>query len=71
MFQFYANLLSVDAKYAWNKIVQEQTQSDPYTDLHGVSRKGPRGLLCKAFDDGVMFHLLIVFPNSAAEQEMY
>jgi hypothetical protein len=23
MFQFYTNLLSVDAKYAWNKIVQE------------------------------------------------
>jgi hypothetical protein len=29
MFQFHANLLSVDAKYAWNKIVQEQMQSDP------------------------------------------
>ncbi len=25
MLQFYANLLSVDAKYVWNKIVQEQT----------------------------------------------
>ncbi len=24
MFQFYANLLSVDTKYAWSKIVQEQ-----------------------------------------------
>jgi hypothetical protein len=23
MFQFYANLLSTDAKYVWNKIVQE------------------------------------------------
>jgi hypothetical protein len=29
MFQFYANLLSSDAKYAWNKIVQEQTGPTP------------------------------------------
>ncbi len=41
----YANLLSVDAKCAWNKIVQEQTQSDPYMDLQGISRKRPRRLL--------------------------
>jgi hypothetical protein len=25
MFQFYANLLYVDAKYEWNEIVLEQT----------------------------------------------
>jgi len=30
MFQLYANLLSVDVRYAWNKIVQEQTEADPY-----------------------------------------
>jgi hypothetical protein len=71
MFQFYTNLLSVDAKYAWNKIVQEQTQSDPYTDLQGVSMKEPRVLLRKSLDDCVMFHLLTVFPNNAAEQERY
>jgi hypothetical protein len=53
-----------------NKIVKEQTQSDPYTDLHGT-KKGPRGLLCKAFDDCMMFHLLTLFPNNAAEQERY
>jgi hypothetical protein len=71
IFQFYANLLSVDAKYVWNKIIQEQTQSDPYTDLQGISKKGPRGLLYKLIDDCVMFHLLTVFPNNAAEQERY
>jgi hypothetical protein len=65
MFQFYTNLLSVDAKYAWNKIVQEQTQSNPYMDLQGVSKKGPRGLTRKAFDDCVMFHLFTVFLNNA------
>jgi hypothetical protein len=29
MFQFYANLLSAEAKYAWNKIVTDQTKSNP------------------------------------------
>jgi hypothetical protein len=71
MFQFYANLLSLDAKYAWNKIIKEQTEADPFKDLQGVSRKGPRGLLRESFDDCVMFHLLTVFPNNASEQEKY
>ncbi len=69
MFQFYMNLLSSDAKYTWNKIVREQTEADPFKDLQGVSRKGPRGLLLESFDKCVMFYLLTVFPNNAAEQE--
>jgi hypothetical protein len=69
MFQFYVNLLSSDAKYAWNKIVWEQTEADPFKDLQGMSRKGPRGLSCESFNKCVMFHLLTVFPNNAAEQE--
>ncbi len=40
-------------------------------DLQGISRKKPRGLLRKAFDDCVMFHLLAMFPHNAAEQERY
>ncbi len=71
MFQFYANLLSLDAKYAWNKILREQMEADPFKDLQGVSRKGPRGLLRESFDKYIMFHLLTVFPNNAAEQEKY
>jgi hypothetical protein len=71
MFQFYANLLSTDAKYAWSKIVKEQTEADSFKDLQGVFRKGPRGLLCESFNDCIMFHLLIVSPNNAAEQEKY
>jgi hypothetical protein len=71
MFQFYANLLSLDAKYVWNKIVQKQTEADPFKDLQGMSRKGPRGLLRESFGKCVMFHLLTVFPNNAAEQEKY
>jgi hypothetical protein len=71
MFQVYTNLLSIDAKYAWNKIVHKQRTSDPYTDLQGCSRKGPRGLLRKSFDDCMTFNLLAMFPNNAAEQERY
>jgi hypothetical protein len=71
IFQFYANLLSLDTKYSWNKIVREQTEADPFKDLQGVSRKVPRGLTRESFDDCVMFHLLTVFPNNAAEQEKY
>jgi hypothetical protein len=71
MFQFYANLLSLDAKYAWNKIVRVQMEADPFKDLQGMSRKGPRGLLRELFDKCIMFHLLTVFPNNAVEQEKY
>ncbi len=44
MFQFYANLLSLNAKYSWNKIVWEPMEADSFKDLQSVSRKGPRGL---------------------------
>jgi hypothetical protein len=71
MFQLYRNLLSANTRYAWNKIVQEQTEANPYTDLQGLTRKGPRGMSRKSFEDCVMFHLLTVFPNNAAEHERY
>jgi hypothetical protein len=69
MFWFYVNLLSVEAKYALNKIIEEQTEGDPYVDLQGVSHKGPREVPCQFFEDCVMFHLLTVFPINTAEQE--
>jgi hypothetical protein len=71
MFQFYCNLLSLDAKYSWNKLIWEQTEADPFKDLYGMSMKGPRGLTWESFNNCVMFHLLTVFPNNAAEQEKY
>jgi hypothetical protein len=58
-------------KYALNKIVHEKTACDPYTYLQGSSKKGPRGLLRKTFDNCMMFHLLTMFSNIAAEQERY
>jgi hypothetical protein len=71
MFTFYSNLLSPKSKYAWNKIVVEQTESDPFVNLQGVSLEGPRGMSRDLFNNCVMFHLLTVFPINAAEQEKY
>jgi hypothetical protein len=71
MFTFYSNLLSPESKYAWNKIVGEQTESDPFVNLQGDSLEGPRGMSCELFNDCVMFHPLIAFPINAAEQEKY
>ncbi len=71
MFTFYLNLLSPESKYAWNKIISEQTESNPFVNLQGVSLEGPRGMSCKLFNNCVMFHLHTAFPINAAEQEKY
>jgi hypothetical protein len=71
MFSFYLNLLSPKSKYAWNKIVSKQTESDPYVNLQGDTLEGPRGMSRKSFHECVMFHLLTAFPINAAEQEKY
>jgi hypothetical protein len=71
MFMFYLNLLSPESKYAWNKILVKQTESDPYVNLQGVSLEGPRGMPRKLFNDCVMFHLCTAFSINAAEQENY
>ncbi len=71
MFLFYLNLFSPESKYAWNKIVSKQTESDPYVNLQGDSLEGSRGMSRALFNDCVMFHLLTTFPINAAEQEKY
>jgi hypothetical protein len=71
MFAFYSNLLSPESKYAWDKTVNKQTESDPYVNLQGDSLEGLRGMSCKSFNNCVMFHLLTEFPINAAEQEKY
>jgi hypothetical protein len=71
MLTFYSNLLSPESKYLWNKIVSEQTESDPYVNLQGDSLESPRGMSCKLLYNCVMFHLLTAFPINAAEQEKY
>jgi hypothetical protein len=71
MFTFYSNLLSPKSKYAWNKIVIKQAESNPFVSLQGVSLEGPRGMSRDSFNDCMMFHLLTVFSINAAEQEKF
>ncbi len=71
MFTFYSNLLSPKSKYPWNKIVVQQTESNLFVNLQGVSLEGPRGMSRDSFNDCVMFHLLTAFSINAAEQEKY
>ncbi len=71
MFGFFSNLLSPESKYAWNKIVSEQTESDPYVNLQGEAMQGPRGMSRQLFLDCMMFHVLTAFWINAAEQEKY
>ncbi len=71
MFSFYSNLLSLERKYSWNKIVGKQMESDPYINLQGDALEGPRRMSCESFNDCIMFHLLTAFPTNAAEQEKY
>jgi hypothetical protein len=71
MFTFYSNLLSPESKYTWSKIVGEQTESNPYVNLQGVSLEGPRGMSCKSYNDCIIFHLLTAFLINAAEQKKY
>jgi hypothetical protein len=67
MFTFYSNLLSPNSKYARNKIIGKQMESDPFVILQGDSLEGPRGMYCESFNDCIMFHLLTAFPVNAAE----
>ncbi len=71
MFSFYSNLLSPESKYAWNKIVSKQTESNPYVNLQGDTLEGPRGIFRQPFNNCMMFHLLTAFPINVAEQEKY
>ncbi len=71
MFLFYLNLLSPESKYAWNKIVSKQTESNPYVNLQGDTLEGPRGMSRQLFHNRAMFHLLTAFLINTAEQEKY
>jgi hypothetical protein len=38
MFAYYSNLLSPESNYAWNKIISEQMENNPFVNLQGLSR---------------------------------
>jgi hypothetical protein len=50
-FSLYANLLSVEARIAWDKIVSRQIGVTPWTDLKGKNQTKERSKTKKLFDD--------------------
>ena len=70
-FSLYANLLSEDARYVWDKIVQSQVGCAPWTDLQGKEHERARAKTRYSFEDCVTMHLLHRFPNDAAETQRY
>ena len=70
-FSLYANLLSEDARFRWDKIVASQVGAAPWTDLQGNEHEEERGKSMESFQDCITFHLLDMFPSDAAEQQRY
>ena len=70
-FLLYENLLSNNAWAKWRKIVSSQTKAAPWTDLNGRIHNTAHKKTMQSFEDCIAFHLLIIFPNNAAEQQLY
>jgi hypothetical protein len=71
IFSTTANFLRGDGKVPWDRIVTEQTEKDPWTNLLGVEKSGVRGKTMAAWEDCFMLMLKTVFPNNAAEQQKF
>ena len=70
-FSLYANLLSVEARIAWDNIVEQQIDTAPWTDLKG-KKQGIMQTKAKAsFDDCITHHLLTVFTIDSAERQKF
>jgi hypothetical protein len=70
-FLLYANLLSKDARFRWDKIVTSQIGVAPWTDLQGNKHEKERAKGMESFQDCITFHLLDMFPGNAAEQQCF
>ena len=68
-FSLYANLLSVESRIAWDKIVSRQIRVTPWTDLKGKTQMEKRAKTRRSFDDCVKHHLLTVFSDDATENK--
>jgi hypothetical protein len=70
-FLLYANLLSKDARFRWDKIVSSQVRAAPWTDLQGNEHEKEHGKSMESFRDCITFHLLDMFPSNAAKQQCF
>ncbi len=66
IFTQYVNLLSVEQRGAWEKIVEQKVDVSDWTDLKGVKHKKKHGKTHKHWLACTMFHLQIVFDEDAA-----
>ncbi len=70
-FSTYANLLSIEAHIAWERIVEQQIGTTPWTDLKGKKHSKVEPKTKKSFDDCVTHHLLTFFSADAADRQKY
>ncbi len=68
---FYANLLSEDARFRWDKIVSSQVGAAPCTNLQGNKHEKECAKSMESFQDCITFHLLDMFPGDAAKQQCF
>jgi hypothetical protein len=69
IFTQYANLLSVEQRGAWEKIVEQKVSVSDWMDLHGGKHKKKCGKTYKHFLKCTTFHLQTVFDEDAAERQ--
>eukprot|EP00804_Cyclotella_cryptica_P019249 CCRYP_006145-RA/>CCRYP_006145-RA protein AED:0.47 eAED:0.41 QI:0/0/0/0.5/1/1/2/0/578 len=71
VFSLYSNLLTEEARRPWKKIVSEQIDCSPWTDIYGEEHPEKREQSWGSFMECVSFHLLTVFRNDAAETQRF
>jgi hypothetical protein len=69
VFQFYSSLLTVEARRPWCKILGEQIDVTPWSDLFGVKHAKKHHRSWVSFMDCMHIHLLLVFQSEAAETQ--
>ena len=71
VFQLYSDLLTEEARRPWCRIIGEQIDMTPWTNLFGVKHAAKRHRSWKSFMDCVTFHLLLVFQSDMAETQQF
>jgi hypothetical protein len=64
MFTFYSNLLSLESKYLWNKIVREQTESNLLLNLQEYNLKAQGECLASCLTIVSCFTFLLHSPST-------
>ena len=67
----YANLLSEDMRFPWDKIIKDQVGTASWMNLKGIEPTVVHEKSRESFNDCMTFHLLMVFSSDAAEQQRF